>query len=430
MTDFLGGGKKYYALVLILLILVFAAGIKFGDSGAFQKTASLIAKTFSPNERLIAEMPLRDEEENDLAKTIFYQSGKNRTGNQKNCSFSSFSSPEQSDILINEVAWMGDSAGFANEWIELKNFSGEKISIAGWQILDKDEQIKIIFPSNSEIDAHGFYFLERQETAVPEIKADVLYSGNLKNSDEGLRFFNNHCVLLDEAIADPNWPAGDNKNKFTMERNPVDLSWYTSSVQNGTPRKNNSEFKTTEVKTTAQNISVSETTTIQISENTTQTEPPPQNVSPLPAIQLNPVLVSEVMAGTEANGVEDEFVELYNPSDNPINLLGWSLKKKTVSGKEYNLVSTGSFSGTIPAKGFFLITHKNYKGAVSADLIYSANSQNLAYTENSLYLYKSDGTVADSVFWTEIPAGQSLERVSWTQNSFQIQALPNPRGSQ
>ena len=122
------------------------------------------------------------------------------------------------------------------------------------------------------------------------------------------------------------------------------------------------------------------------------------------------VVMSEIRAGTNENGAEDEFVELYNPTDQTISLTGWSLKKKTNSGSESSLVNSSVFSGSIAPKSFFLIAHANYKGSKTADLVYSANSNNLAYTNNSVLLYDAGGNVVDELSWTEIPTGQSLER--------------------
>ncbi len=168
-------------------------------------------------------------------------------------------------------------------------------------------------------------------------------------------------------------------------------------------------------------------------------------------MKINHLLISEVQRGTEGGGANDEFVELYNPTDQPISLAGFALKKKSSSGSEANLVSSGAFSGTIGAHGFFLIAHKNYQGAVAADLAYSANSNNLAYTSNGVVLYGVGGALVDYAGWGEIEKGQSYERRAFAsgscvsaqnsgellgngfdtdgQSDFEIRSVPQPQNS-
>jgi len=173
-------------------------------------------------------------------------------------------------------------------------------------------------------------------------------------------------------------------------------------------------------------------------------------VSPARAEQANHIVISEIQAGTE-NGADDEFVELYNPTNQEIDLAGWELRKKNSSGNENNLVSSKKFVGIIKAKHFFLIAHENYKGATAKDLIYSVNSNNLSYDNNSVILYDSSGQIVDEKAWVQLLKGQSLERKAWNNgicvssqgdgeflgngcdtdgpNDFEIGAIPNPQNS-
>ena len=110
------------------------------------------------------------------------------------------------------------------------------------------------------------------------------------------------------------------------------------------------------------------------------------------------IVISEVqIGGATAN---DEFIELYNPTGQDINLAGFSLKKKTQSGAESNLVSSARFSGVIPAYGFFLIAHPNYKTAINADLAYSGASYYIS-ADNSILLYDMSGNLLDKVGYGE-----------------------------
>src|SRR3990172_11656250 len=69
------------------------------------------------------------------------------------------------------------------------------------------------------------------------------------------------------------------------------------------------------------------------------------------AISLtNHVVISEVQVAGVTDA-DDEFVELYNPTEADINLSGWSLTKKISNGTETNLDS--SLSGTIPSHSYY-----------------------------------------------------------------------------
>jgi hypothetical protein len=166
------------------------------------------------------------------------------------CSQNDLLNPSLSPIVINEVGWMGTLANYADEWIELKNVSNETVNLSGWQLLDKDNQIKIAFKNIDTIDANEFYLLERtDDSSVPNRSANKIYSGALSDSNESLRLFNADCQLVDEVVASGSgWPGGESANKKSMERK-IDLSgWQTYADTSAdsvtglwaTPRRENS----------------------------------------------------------------------------------------------------------------------------------------------------------------------------------------------
>ncbi len=107
------------------------------------------------------------------------------------------------------------------------------------------------------------------------------------------------------------------------------------------------------------------------------------------------IVISQVqVSGTTAN---DEFVELYNPTSNPVDLTGWRLRRESSSGgSPSNLVS--AMSGIIPAHGYFLIAFPAaYTGSANPDLVYSATSSAIA-ANNTILLYSDAGiTLVDKV---------------------------------
>ena len=148
--------------------------------------------------------------------------------------------PRRDKVIFNEICWMGGADSPADEWIELKNLSGEDVDLSGWQIYNKDKKIRIVFPEETGILKNGFFLLKRSDNSLlDETKPDFIYKGGLKNENEALYLFDKNCQLEDEVFASSTWPAGDNLTKRTMERKP-DLNWQTSKAPGGTPKAENS----------------------------------------------------------------------------------------------------------------------------------------------------------------------------------------------
>lgn len=175
-----------------------------------------------------------EEEENEGEETVGQDTG------QVLCQKTSGAIPARNKVIFNEIAWMGTTVSANDEWIELKTLSSETVNLAGWQILDKNSQIKVIFADGDPVSVSSFYLLERtNDSSVQGIAADKIYKGALNDSDESLFLFDANCQFQDEVIAEPNWPTGDKTTKRTAERK-LDLNWQTSLKVGGTPKKENS----------------------------------------------------------------------------------------------------------------------------------------------------------------------------------------------
>ncbi len=134
------------------------------------------------------------------------------------------------------------------------------------------------------------------------------------------------------------------------------------------------------------------------------------------------------MVGKEGNN-EYEFIELYNPTEHPINISLWSIRRKTASGKEYPLLTGGRMEGkVINSKSHFLLSNEvGYNGSVVPDATW-AKSNTLAYTNNSVTLLNEKGEAVDEVIWMGVEKDQSLER-NIESNTITPQVSPNPKNS-
>lgn len=99
------------------------------------------------------------------------------------------------------------------------------------------------------------------------------------------------------------------------------------------------------------------------------------------------IVINELAwAGSKAFGSNDEWIELYNPTDSVVDISGWTLTKKS-SGTE-KLMLTIPTGKTIPANSYFLISHlakTNSSLNIDPDLVDSALT--LANTTLQIKLY-------------------------------------------
>lgn len=77
------------------------------------------------------------------------------------------------------------------------------------------------------------------------------------------------------------------------------------------------------------------------------------------------VVISEVYGGGGNTGAywKQDFIELYNPTTSPVTMTNWSVQYQSATGSgPFSLIAT--FSGTVPARGFFLIQCSQGAGGV------------------------------------------------------------------
>ena len=313
--------------------------------------------------------------------------------------------PSYSGIIINEVAWMGTTVGATKEWIELKNTSDEEVFLSGWQLLSRDNRIKIVFDDDESIQPNQFYLLERSsDDSVPDVTADKIYTGVLGNSDDLLMLFNSECQLIDEVVADFDWPAGNSTERKTMERHG-DLSWYTSSVIDGTPK----------------------------SENSTKSEIEEEEEEEEIVIKNNNdyLVISEIQVNGENNL---EYVELYNQSEEEIDFCNDEddcfylsyfpptfnpdeTPKYSWNNPYYNWKLEGSIS---PGEYYLIIIY----GSISGDMIVKTENDNpysSAIINNlmgSFALFSSNPTIEE-----EQVELLKIDAVGWGNNDLPVKEL-------
>ena len=430
--------KKIVIYGAVFFCVIFVVWTAIGGATQIKsfgaKFISIAEKSFGVQEKELGVVLLHEKTNIEEEEII--------TSTSPTCTFETLETAQKKLVVINEIAWMGGISGADAEWIELKNISGSYINLRGWEIVDKDEQIKIKV-GDTTLSQNGFFLAVRKSNRQ-KLKGETTYDGALRNTDEGVRLFNAECGLEDEVIA-TKWPAGDNKTKKTMERNSNGSGWYTSLLSGGTPGSENSKPRILNSKQDqssppkadpplAENlknkISIIPTnnvaTTTMINKSTSTPISPTSSITKMETVSYikNAVLISEVSVGTEENA-KYEFVELYNNSSFAVDLTGWTIKKKSSTGNETSLVSTSRLQGKIilPQSYFLIGNEGGYKGSPTPNAMW-AGSYTLAYSKNSVALYKG-GEKVDEANWEEIPKGRSIKRISWGSNNFSL-SDPSP----
>jgi phosphatidylserine/phosphatidylglycerophosphate/cardiolipin synthase-like enzyme len=140
-----------------------------------------------------------------------------------------------SHLVINEIAWMGTTTDYNNEWIEIYNPTSSDVNLNGWTLASVDGTPSISLTGT--ISANGFYILERtSDSTLPEITANQIYTGALGNSGEDVTLKDPSGTVIDEVNQ---WYAGDNSTKATMERVSASVSgtdasnWITATETYG-----------------------------------------------------------------------------------------------------------------------------------------------------------------------------------------------------
>src|SRR5438552_9775185 len=111
------------------------------------------------------------------------------------------------------------------------------------------------------------------------------------------------------------------------------------------------------------------------------------------------VVISE-FATRGSSSATDEFVELYNPTDNAIDLSGWKQQYKSASGTTWNDRAILPANSSIPAHGFFLIANTSYVGSVVPDYTSSLWTSGTGMADNGHVRIIDASTVeVDKVGW-------------------------------
>lgn len=150
------------------------------------------------------------------------------------------------------------------------------------------------------------------------------------------------------------------------------------------------------------------------------------------AAGTSPVVINEayLSGGSTGAAYRNKFVELYNSSDAPVSLDGWSVQYRSGTGTGAP-TGVAALSGSIPAKGYYLVqggsNGTNGADLPAPDLV--AGALNFSGSNGTIVLAKQPAAVA-------LPTGSVLETAGvadllgyGTSNTFETQAAAAPAGN-
>jgi len=348
--------------------------LNIGDTFALSSAKKLFIKD-SIYLKVLAKLKQDDDTTNNyLTRTIYSNNARN-------------------NIFISEIMTLPEKGN--PQWIEIANVSNNKISINGWYIqtnsqllsLNKTMQPILINPASFFViskDSIKNIFSNSQFMLIPKLKLS-LRTGSIKIVDfrgetiDSLYYSNNWPIIKNHSLEKIDLSSGTNDS----------TNWlFSLDANNSTPGKINS-------------------------------------VSCLQPSLKSSVVINEIMY--EPGKGKAEYIELFNTSNNPINIGGWQLQ---VSTSHRYFISLNN--KILNPNKFYLLSSdssifKTFKYLMQDTLLTIANVSSLNLTDSGTQIICKDalGNLIDSVFFNPDwhnknilnRYGKSLERINPNINS-------------
>ena len=302
--------------------------------------------------------------------------------------------PVWAPVIINEIYYDAPGSDDGQEWIELYNAGTSSVTLSGWKIEESGTAHALTAHGATTIDPGGYAIVARDYEQFlphnPGVTAPVWTSAFSLNNDGETIALKNDTLLINSATYASS--TGANGNGKSLQK--FDTAWKEATPTPGAQNKEDAP---------------------------TQTSTP----------TATHALISEMqVAGQSA---DDEFIELYNPTQTTLSLAGYSLQyisgKATTTAHAYKELFRET--DAIAPHGFFLLARSGGAFEMRADMPYNAFSLSGATTGGIVVLSRATGTIAalndpeiiDAVAYgapalapTAAPLpdiGQSIERKAW-----------------
>lgn len=141
------------------------------------------------------------------------------------------------------------------------------------------------------------------------------------------------------------------------------------------------------------------------------------------SIQVNEVMASNASTVQAPQGSEEDWVELYNPGSNAVDLTGWWISDDATQPHKHALLGPGG-ELVVPAHGFLLLWADNATALGPRHLGFG-----LSASGDLVYLTAPDGTTVDAVSFGAQTTDISYGRMTDGAGIFRYFATPTPGAS-
>ena len=222
-------------------------------------------------------------------------------------------------VLINE--FVSYPAAGANEWVELYNPSGGKLSLDGWTIADGSGAATVL---SGGFDANNYYFFVKEK-----------FKGALNNSGDAIILYSKSHNLIDKVV----------------------YGKFGDTPANNAPAP--AQGQSCALKTDGQKFlfdkdSYAITTTPTEGKTNIITAPAGQNIidsSSTEAADPGQIIITEILPDPSATQLGGEFIELYNNSKSTIDLTGYKIEID--GGRSFEFGKFLNLTRQLPAASYF-----------------------------------------------------------------------------
>lgn len=304
----------------------------------------------------------------------------------------------EEEVYINELMcdnedFVQDEYGEYDDWFEIYNPGSETIDIGGWYVTDnlndvKSYQIPDTDPSLTTIPAGGYIVLWADDQPVQ----GVLHLGfKLSSSGEAIGISRSGIIFADSL---------EYGNTGVVDAPPANES--AGRYPDG-----------------SENWQIFDTPTPGASN---------QEITPeYPIIFINEFMPDNETIIADEHGEYDDWIELFNPNTDPVNVGGWYLSDNSANPAQWQIPITEPAATTIPPEGFLLLwaDEQPGQGVLHLDFRLSSNGESIILSGNGTDLIDSvdfgpSGQIVSP------PADQSGGRKSDGESFWVIFENPSP----
>jgi len=283
----------------------------------------------------------------------------------------------RNSVFISE--FLSDPQANEKEWVEIYNNSDEKISLSNWYLEEgSEEQTRL----SGEILSHSYFIIESPK-------------GNLNNSGDIIFLYDGNSNLVDK-VSYGSWDDGSVSNNAVVVFDGKSVgrkTWEDITIDKD-------KFFITQYSTRG-------------GANVFALNLQSDNLDNSEIIDKNPILtavvINELLPNPKGADTDTEYIELFNNTNQEINLAKWSLKNS--SGKKFVLPS----SSIISANNFLSISRK----------ISKISLKNTA--GDFVELYEATNNLVDKVVYQDVANEDiSYNRISATGTLWQWSTVLTP----